>query len=108
VKSVFGSEESELVKAVELHVDEELFNGQIEIKNEKIGVLSNADFTYLDSKFIGLRVLNMSMNHISSIQQNFNLPLLTDLILADNLIKELHPFTFQKLTKLKVLDLSIN
>jgi len=50
------------VKAIELHVDEDKFDGRIEIKNEEIGLVSNADFAYLDSKFIGLRVLNMSMN----------------------------------------------
>jgi len=48
------------------------------------------------------------MNKISHISGSIDCPELLELTLADNLIKELHPLTFGKLSKLKILDLSIN
>lgn len=45
-----------------------------------------------------------SLVHLEMIE----LPCLSELILADNLIQDLHPNTFAKLRKLKRLDMSIN
>ena len=48
------------------------------------------------------------MNKISKMEGSINLPNLRELILSDNLIKEIHPFLFTKMPKIQVLDLSIN
>lgn len=48
------------------------------------------------------------MNKIVKIGGSINCPNLKELVLSDNLIKDIHPFMFSKLPKLKSLDLSIN
>ena len=48
------------------------------------------------------------MNKISTIEGSLNLPCLKELIIADNLIKDIHPFMFSKLPHLELLDMSIN
>lgn len=53
-------------------------------------------------------MLDLSMNKISNLDFALELPLLKKLVLADNLIKQIHPFAFSKLSGLKDLDLSMN
>lgn len=48
------------------------------------------------------------MNKIIKIAGSINCPHLKELVLSDNLIKDIHPFMLSKLPKLKTLDLSIN
>jgi len=48
------------------------------------------------------------MNKIAQIDGSLNLPSLKELVIADNLIKEIHPFMLSKLPQLELLDLSIN
>lgn len=100
-------ESSQFYEALELNQDNH--DGEIiEMKNEEFATLTQQDMTALSVGFVNLQILNLSMNKIQSIESSFDLPHLKQLILADNLLKAIHPFMFTKLPKLQVLDLSIN
>jgi Leucine-rich repeat (LRR) protein len=81
---------------------------QIEIKNENLPILGFNEFKILKSRHESLQVLNLSMNKISKLEGTIDLVNLKELILSDNLIKSIHPFLFSNVTKLIILDLSIN
>ena len=80
----------------------------IEVKNEELPLINQKDIELLKNKFMGLQILNLSMNKIANIEGSIDCPNLTELTLSDNLIKQIHPFLFSNLPKLQLLDLSIN
>lgn len=67
----------------------------------------SSDFHYLTSKYSNLQTLNLTMNKIMKLEM-VECPCLTELVLADNHLQDLHPNTFAKLRNLRKLDLSIN
>lgn len=95
-------------EAIDLHVDDDLYDGSIDVKNERLEELLPSDFDFLAKKYLCLQSLNLSMNKIERLDCVIACPSLTSLVLADNLLTHFHPNTFSRLPKLKVLDLSIN
>ena len=59
----------------------------IEVKNEDFASIAQADVQLLKNKFMGLQLLNLSMNKIANIEGSIDCPNLTELTLSDNLIK---------------------
>jgi len=59
----------------------------IEVKNEDFASIAQADVQLLKNKFMGLQLLNLSMNKIANIEGSIDCPNLMELTLSDNLIK---------------------
>lgn len=89
----------------------------LEVKNEEFYRVGKAEVAALRSRFCALQVLHLSMNKIQRIDASITdaCPNLLELVLADNLLKQIHPLMFTAprnsedgKCRLQVLDLSIN